>query len=134
MAACVPLPSFCFSIILLVIIPPESKFISDRAYVLQTTYFRGKEVNEKFIITIKLVIYPILFLSLKRLKNIRFVDIWKHLATFTLTLFRTNFSLKRVNRRPYEITFQVSEGNKWGWWKHFLKMLVCIFLSPRTNF
>ena len=31
-----------FPIISLVIIPPESKFIGGRTYVLQTTYFTGK--------------------------------------------------------------------------------------------
>ena len=36
------LSSFDFPIILLVIIPAESKFISGRTYVLQSTYFTGK--------------------------------------------------------------------------------------------
>ena len=60
---CIPLATF-------VVVPPESESINCESYILNTTNFICKLVNQAFAITIKKVAYLINFLGHKTLKGV----------------------------------------------------------------
>ena len=94
-------------------------------------------MREAFLWLLPWIVVKVLFLLVLHLTLFILLLL---LLLFSLLLFRNNFSLKRVNFRPYEITFQVScgsEGNKWGRWKTLTYLSAyknCFFLITWDKF
>ena len=61
--SCLPLATF-------VVAPPETESINCGSYILNTTNVTLKKVNQAFAITIKRVVYLIIFLGHKTLKSV----------------------------------------------------------------
>ena len=60
---CIPLATF-------VVVSSQSESINCGAYILNTTNLKQKKVNQAFAITIKRVVYLIIFLGHKTLKSV----------------------------------------------------------------
>ena len=90
---CIPLANF-------VVVPPESVSINCGAYMLNTSNFTWKKVNQAFAITIKRVVDLINFLRYLSLKSVHLFYVATSFTSALPTTKCTFFSKKGVHSSP----------------------------------
>ena len=101
-----------FPIVILIIIPPVSEFIVSLTVIQHTTYLTRQEVDQTFVTTFKSMIDSVNLLINKRLKCVRFYNIFANLATIFLHFFDPTSLFPLEKFSSYQVASKSSNTTK----------------------